>query len=358
MNNDTDSQQSRRFRVKPLTPGTIVADRVEILQPLSIGDYCQVYLGKDRELPGKTIAIKILSPIAATGDTLIRARFQNEIKASHRVRHQNVVRTYDYLVNEFITAYTMEYFPGGDLATLLGSKGQLPLSQALDIFVQLCDGLQAIHSAGIVHRDIKPENILIADNGVVKISDFGIARMGTTLGKGRSILGTITYLSPEYLRDGALDQRSDIYSAGIVAFELLTGKVPVDGDSVVEIMQKQVHGRHPAVHELNPFCPIPVSRIISRALQADPDKRYQSGGELMQDLQQACRAIGVSPSSAQHPVVTEEHLQRSGSSGRNPVVLEEPQEPLLARIPTPVKALLFVLFAVVFYVVLSLIFAN
>ena len=350
MNKSQEGTGDRRSRVKPLTPGTVVGGRVEILQPLSIGDYCQVYLARDSQRPDKSIAIKILSVVSPNDDALMKARFQNEIRASHSVSHPNVVKTYDYLSSDTLIAYTMEYFPGGDLASLLDKRGQLPLSRALDVLVQLCDGLQAIHAAGIVHRDIKPENILIADDGVVKISDFGIARMGTTLGKGRSILGTITYLSPEYLRDGELDQRSDIFSAGIVAYELLTGGVPVDGDSVVEIMQKQIASKHPPVHQVNSFCPVPVSRIIDKALQADPAKRYQTGGEMLADLLRACRAIGVSPSSATLPRVYDEQ-DYGGSSARNPAVTSEKVSKATRRIK---RGLTFTLFLIVVALLIAL----
>lgn len=311
---------SRRLPAKPLSPGTLIDGRIEVIKPLSLGDYCQVYLAREPSAGGRIIAIKILSLINKDTDGLIKARFYNEIRASHRVQHPNVVRTFEYISNDSIVAYTMEYFPGGDLASLVDAHGQLPISRALDIFVQLSDGLQAIHAAGIIHRDIKPENILIADDGVVKISDFGIARMGTTLGKGRGIVGTLTYLSPEYLRDGRLDQRSDIYSAGIVAYELITGRVPVSGSSVVEILQLQIKGNHRPVHELNPFCPIPLSRIISRALQVDPDQRYQSGAEMLDDLLQTCKAVGVAPSSSTLPKVYDEEEYGLGSSSSNPVV--------------------------------------
>lgn len=272
-----------------LQPGTVIAGRYEVVKCLGAGSMGLVYACRHRELAGHMVAVKVLFPEVAQ-DKIAAARFRNEIFASYGVSHPNVVRAYEYIRDGDLLAYTMEYVGGGDLADKLnlGKGGGVSISEIVQLLGEICGGLQAIHDAGIVHRDLKPENILITKDGHVKIADFGIARTrhGPKLTEHGGVVGTIDYVSPEYMLNSHVDWRSDIYAIGILTYEMMTGESPFRGDSVYATMTKRLKSDpvHPCT--LRPECPPGLAEIILKAMHRDPEQRYQSMSEMFRDLQE------------------------------------------------------------------------
>lgn len=271
-----------------LQPGTVIAGRYEVVKCLGQGSMGLVYACRHKELSGHLVAVKVLFPEVAR-DKIAAARFRNEIFASYGVSHPNVVRAYEYLRDGDLVAYTMEYIGGGDLADRLGNPDEtLPIAEIVRLLGQMCSGVQAIHDTGIVHRDLKPENILLTKDGVVKIADFGIARTrdGPKLTEHGGVVGTIDYVSPEYMLNSQVDWRSDIYALGILGYEMITGESPFRGDSVYATMTKRLKTDPAAPSTLRKECPPELDRIVLKAMERDPEKRYQSAAEIFYDLQE------------------------------------------------------------------------
>lgn len=307
-----------------LQPGTVIAGRYEVVKCLGSGSMGLVYACRHRELAGHMVAAKVLFPEVAQ-DKVAAARFRNEIFASYGVSHPNVVRAYEYLRDGDILAYTMEYVGGGDLAHRLGKQNDpISIPEIIRLLAQMCSGVQAIHDAGIVHRDLKPENILLTKEGVVKIADFGIARTGhgPKLTEHGGVVGTIDYVSPEYMLNSQVDWRSDIYAIGILAYEMVTGESPFRGDSVYATMTKRLKSDPAPPSSLRPECPPQLDAIILRAMQRNPEERYQSASEMYRDLVSLSpdvAAVAAPPPAAPsiprapHPPIREE-LTRSSDS--------------------------------------------
>lgn len=271
--------------VVSLQPGTIIGDRYEVVKCLGAGSMGLVYACKHTELSGHLVAVKVLFPEVAQ-DKVAAARFRNEVFASYEVSHPNVVRAYEYVRDKDLVAYTMEYVPGGDLADKIGKEELLPIDECVRILVQMCSGVQAIHNAGIIHRDLKPENILLTKDGNVKIADFGIARTGhgPKLTEHGGVVGTIDYVSPEYMLNSQVDWRSDIYAIGILAYEMITGTSPFRGDSVYATMTKRLKTDPAPPSSLRRDCPASLDAIILKAMARNPENRYQSAAEMEGDL--------------------------------------------------------------------------
>lgn len=269
-----------------LQPGTVIAGRYEVVKCLGAGSMGLVYACRHRELSGHLVAIKVLFPEVAQ-DAVAAARFRNEIVASYGVSHPHVVRAYEYFRDGDLVAYTMEYVGGGDLADRLSGGEPMPISEIVRIFGQVATGVQAIHDAGIVHRDLKPENILLTPQGDVKITDFGIARTGhgPKLTEHGGVVGTIDYVSPEYLEKGIVDARSDIYALGVLGFEMITGESPFRGDSVIATMTLRLRSDPKPPSSLRPDCPEGLDTVILKALERSPELRYQSAADIFFDLQ-------------------------------------------------------------------------
>lgn len=279
-------QQAMNIRAQQIcfSTGDVIADRFEIVKPLREGCQGAIYLVRHIDFPERLIAMKVLLLSEQEDFEVTAARFRNEVMAAYSVTHPNVVRIYDYIRQGTLLAFTMEYIIGGDLADLLAHDEPLKFYQIIHILEQVCNGLSAVHEQNIIHRDIKPENILITKDGQVKISDFGTARLGATLGKNNGITGTVGYLSPEYIRDGHLDLRSDLYSLGVVAYEMIVGELPFQGENLLESVSERLKGDAPSVLEKNDKCPEKLAKIINRLLQLNPDDRYQSAKEVLEDL--------------------------------------------------------------------------
>jgi len=269
-----------------LQPGTVVNGRYEIIKCLGTGSMGMVYACRHLELSGHLVAMKVLFAEVAR-DNVAAQRFRNEIVASYGVSNPNVVRAYEYFRDGDLIGFTMEYISGGDLADRISAEDPIPLDEIVVMLRDMSSGAQAIHDAGIIHRDLKPENILLTVDGKIKITDFGIARTGhgPKLTEHGGVVGTIDYVSPEYLERGQVDERSDIYALGVLAYEMITGEAPFKGKSVIETMTLRLRTDPPNPKVIRPACPDKLAEIVVRAMARDPEERYQSAQEVFDDLE-------------------------------------------------------------------------
>ncbi len=272
---------------------TLFDGRYRIQRKLGAGGMADVYLAEDQEL-GRRVAIKILNGRHANDDQFIE-RFRREAKNAAALNHPNIVSIYDRGEGEGTYYIAMEYLDGRTLKELIVGRGAAPVNVAIEYARQILSALRFAHRHGIVHRDIKPHNVLVDSEGRVKVTDFGIARAGTSqMTETGSIVGTAQYLSPEQARGGEIDQRSDLYSLGVVLYELLTGKTPFDGETPVEIAMKHLSNTPEPPSKLRPDIPPELDMVVLRALAKNPDDRYQSADEMEADLERVARGAGVS----------------------------------------------------------------
>ncbi|WP_028398967.1 Stk1 family PASTA domain-containing Ser/Thr kinase [Ectobacillus panaciterrae] len=268
--------------------GKRLNDRYKLLKMIGGGGMANVYLAHDGILD-RDVAVKILRLDYANNEEFIK-RFHREAQSVTTLSHSNIVNIYDVGEEDGIYYLVMEYVPGQTLKQYIQQKGMLPVSEALDIMEQLTSAMAHAHHFEIVHRDIKPQNILVRDDDhVVKVTDFGIATAttATTITHTNSVLGSVHYLSPEQARGGVANKQSDIYSLGIVMFELLTGRPPFSGESAVSIALKHLQNETPSPKRWNPDIPQSVENIILKATAKDPFHRYQSVDEMKMDLMTA-----------------------------------------------------------------------
>src|SRR5438093_1471108 len=252
-----------------------------------------VYLAEDQEL-GRRVAIKMLDDRHAQDDQFVE-RFRREAKNAAGLSHPNIVSIYDRGEAEGTYYIAMEYLEGRTLKELIVTKGPTPIPVAIDYTRQMLGALGFAHKNGIVHRDIKPHNVVVAPDGRLKVTDFGIARSGASqMTEAGSIIGTAQYLSPEQARGAPVDQRSDLYSVGIVLYEMLTGSVPFTGDTPLEIAMKHLSATPEPPSAKRPDVPHDLDMVVLRALAKHPDDRYQSAQEMDADLARITKGSGVS----------------------------------------------------------------
>src|SRR5687768_17355510 len=257
-----------------------------------------VYLAEDQEL-GRRVAIKILNDRHAGDDQFVE-RFRREAKNAASLSHPNIVSIYDRGEAEGTYYIAMEYLDGRSMKELIVARGPAPIHIAVDYARQILAAIRFAHRHGIVHRDIKPHNVIVDGEGRVKVMDFGIARAGASqMTEAGSIIGTAQYLSPEQARGAPVDQTSDLYSTGIVLYELLTGSVPFTGETPVEIAMKHLSQTPvpPSTHR--PEVPRDLDYVVLRALAKDPAERYRSAEDMDSDLERIARGIGVSAETAE-----------------------------------------------------------
>lgn len=282
-----------------LTTGSTFAGRYQIIEELGTGGMGKVYKVFDKET-NERISLKLIKPEIASDQKTIE-RFRNELTTARRITHKSVCRMYDLNREQGIYYITMEYVSGGDLKRLIRRTKQIPIGTAITIAAQICEGLSEAHHLGIVHRDLKPNNIMIDEDGQARIMDFGIARTVKTKGiTGTGIMiGTPEYMSPEQVEGKDIDQRSDIYSLGVILYEMMIGRVPFEGDTpfTVGIKHKSEQPQDPT--RINAQIPADLSRVILKCLEKDKGNRYQSAGELCSDLENI--AIGLPTSQRAAP---------------------------------------------------------
>jgi len=274
-----------------LTRGTVFASRYEIIEELGKGGMGKVYRVEDKKIKGE-IALKLIKPEIASDKKIIE-RFNNELKMARMISHRNVCRMFDLGEEKGAHYITMEYVRGEDLKSMIRMSGQLGVGTTINIAKQVCEGLAEAHRLGVVHRDLKPQNIMIDKEGNVRIMDFGIARSLKAKGITGAgvIIGTPEYMSPEQVEGKEAGQRSDIYSLGVILYEMVTGRVPFEGDTPLSVAIKQKTETPEDPRKLNSQIPEDLSRVLLRCMEKDKEKRYQSSGEVLSELEKIKKGI-------------------------------------------------------------------
>src|SRR6266568_697180 len=268
-----------------LEPGSMLGDRYEILQLLGQGGMGAVYKARDVELE-RTVALKLIRPDLASHPEVLR-RFKQELILARDVTHRNVVRIYDLGQASGVRYITMEYVEGRDLRALLNEKGKLTPEEAVPIFLQIAAALEAAHHAGVVHRDLKPQNVMVDQDGRVYVMDFGVAGSLETPGMTQTgaLMGTPEYMSPEQAKGMKVDARSDLFSMGIIFYEMLSGVSPFKADTTMATMFKRTRERAVPLAQAGSGVPVFLSDIVSKCLEIDPEQRYPSARAIIEDLE-------------------------------------------------------------------------
>ena len=267
--------------------------RYELLELIGVGGMADIYRAKDLE-EDRIVAVKILKTEFAGSDEFLR-RFRNESKAIALLSHPNIVKIYDVGFTDKVQFIVMEYVDGVTLTDYIEQQGLLKWRDAVHFTVQILRALQHAHDRGIVHRDVKSSNVMLLRDGTIKVMDFGIARFNRENNKTMSdkTIGSVHYISPEQARGDITDERSDIYSVGVVLYEMLTGKKPFDGDNPMSIVLKHMQSTAKRPSELNSTIPEGLEQIVMRAMQKEPSHRYQTAGEMIKDLEDFKKNPGI-----------------------------------------------------------------
>ena len=265
-----------------LKEGVILGERYEIISRIGSGGMADVYKAKDHKL-NRFVAVKVLKPEFREDTTFIR-KFKSEAQAAAVLTHPNIVNVFDVGDDNGVYYIVMELIEGITLKEYISKKGKLSVKEATSIAIQVSMGLEAAHSHGIVHRDVKPQNIIISMDGKVKVTDFGIARAASSNTISSNVMGSVHYSSPEQVRGGYSDEKSDIYSLGITMYEMVTGKVPFDGDTTVAIAIKHLQEEIVPPSVYTPELPHSLEQIILKCTQKSVDRRYQNMEDVIADL--------------------------------------------------------------------------
>ena len=270
--------------VTALEIGDVLGGRYEILQLLGEGGMGAVYKAQDRELD-RPVALKLIRPEMASSSSML-ARFKQELLLSRQVTHKNVIRIYDLGDADGMKFITMEFVEGQDLRALIQEKRKFSPEESVEIMQQVCQALEAAHNVGVIHRDLKPQNVMRESTGRILVMDFGLARTleGDGMTQTGALVGTMEYMSPEQALGKELDQRSDLFSAGLIFYELLTGKTPFRADSALASLIKRTQERAIPVSDHDQSIPAALSGMVSKCLERDPTLRYQNAAELLRDL--------------------------------------------------------------------------
>ena len=283
--------------------------RYQVLKELGRGGMGIVFQAYDKQLK-EQVAIKILSPLLSNDNDALE-RLKREVSAARRITHPNVIRIHDIAEANGLHYVSMEYFGGTNLKDYLKQAGHLSIMEALNIASQICDGLQAAHAQGVIHRDLKSQNIIINAANQIKIIDFGLAHTQQMQGMTATglIMGTPEYMAPEQVSGKKVDERADVYSLGIILYELFTGRVPFTGPSAISIGFQQMKDPPPPPTSVNPQIPAPVEQVILKALQKEAIHRQSSVAEVKEELEQAVGRPVVSNVRRDHAV--QAHLEGS-----------------------------------------------
>lgn len=347
-----------------LSKGQKINDRYEIIKSIGEGGMANVYLAKDTILD-RQVAVKVLRGDLSSDEKFIR-RFQREALSVSNLSHPNIVEVYDVGEEDGQYYIVMEYIEGKTLKQLLYKRGALTLPEVIDIMTQLTDGLAHAHEAYIIHRDIKPQNIMIEDNGTIKITDFGIAMAvnATQFTQTNSVMGTVHYLPPEQANGKSATVKSDIYSLGILMYELLTGSVPFKGDNAVEIALKHMKEKLPSIRKQNPLIPQSVENIVIKACAKNPRNRYDTVKEMHDDIVSAMEKENEKKIVFEYP---ENDLDepKTNTVSKPKKVVDKPteeekmidKEPVVIESKSKNKIIIILSSILVLFVVIALIFA-
>ncbi|MCI9487947.1 MAG: Stk1 family PASTA domain-containing Ser/Thr kinase [Lachnospiraceae bacterium] len=265
--------------------GMFLGDRYEILEKIGSGGMSEVYRARDHRL-NRDVAVKVLKQ-EFNSDRSFIGKFRTEAHAAACLSHPNIVHVFDVGDEEDIHYIVMELVEGITLKTYISRKGKLEIRETIGIAMQVAQGIEAAHEQHIVHRDIKPQNIIISRDGKVKVTDFGIAKAATNETITSSTMGSVHYISPEQARGGYCDERSDIYSLGITMYEMLTGRVPFEGDSAVSVALLHIQGEMVSPRQYEPMIPVSLEKIVLKCTQKKPEMRYRTVTELIENLKRA-----------------------------------------------------------------------
>ncbi|MBQ9607737.1 MAG: Stk1 family PASTA domain-containing Ser/Thr kinase [Lachnospiraceae bacterium] len=268
-----------------ISEGIVLADRYEIISRIGTGGMSDVYKAQDMKL-SRFVAIKVLKQEYAENQNFV-TKFHAEAQAAAGLIHSNIVGVYDVGEDNGLQYIVMELVEGITLKHYIEKKLRLSVKESISIAIQMAQGLECAHKAGIIHRDVKPQNVIISKDGKVKVTDFGIAKAATSETITSNVMGSVHYTSPEQARGGYSDEKSDIYSLGIVLFEMLTGRVPFDGDTTVTIAIQHIQDAMPSPREFVNDVPVSIEQIIFKCTEKNSDRRYSSMGEVIADLKQS-----------------------------------------------------------------------
>lgn len=287
----------------------------EVIKKIGEGGMGQVYLARQISLD-REVALKVLPERLAKDDSF-RTRFEREARSAAKLNHPNIISIFAFGIKDGIPYFAMEYVDGRDLATILRESGPLPVKEALRIAKEVARALDAAHRQGVIHRDIKPSNIMVRKDGVVKVTDFGLAKVlgsqSLVVTQANVVLGTPHYMSPEQGKGGKLDPRSDIYSLGVVLYEMLAGDVPFKADTATSLIYQHIYEKPPPLSEKAPYVPPVVAAVVMRMLEKDPDKRFQKASELAEAIEQVERGVdasGVSGLTLELGVLTPQDMKK------------------------------------------------
>jgi eukaryotic-like serine/threonine-protein kinase len=268
-----------------LSPGTSIGSRYEIVRLLGQGGMGAVYQAHDKELE-RQVAIKVIRADMAANPEILQ-RFKQELILARQITHKNVIRIFDLGQADGIKFITMEYIEGENLQGVLRRKKKLEPAEAANILAQVCRALEAAHNEGVIHRDLKPQNIMLDKSGRAYVMDFGIARsmLGAGMTQTGALIGAPDYMSPEQAKGQALDARSDLFSVGIIFYEMLSGQVPFDADTTMGKLCKRTNEPARPLDDLDKTIPRPLSDIVRKCLEIDPQKRFASTGELLRQIE-------------------------------------------------------------------------
>ena len=273
--------------------GKLLGNRYEIIEKIVNGGITTVYRAMDKVLK-RHVAVKILRDEFTTDEEFIR-RFEAEAQSAARLTHANIVSIYDVGVEGNLYYIVMELIQGKTLKEIIiEERGPLPWKWSINVAIQIASALEMAHRNNIIHRDIKPHNIIITEDGIAKVTDFGIAKAvsNSTITAFGTTIGSVHYFSPEHARGGYTDAKSDLYSLGVVLYEMLTGRVPFDADTPVSVALKHMQEEAEEPVEVNPNIPSAINKIIIRAMQKDTTIRYQTATEMLTDLKRALKEPG------------------------------------------------------------------
>jgi serine/threonine-protein kinase len=265
-----------------LTPDTVLLDRYRVIRGVGRGGFGTVYLAEDQAI-GEEIILKVLNP-QFSADENVERRFVQELKLTRKITHKNVIRIFDFMDLGGAHAVSMEYFPGRDLGKVLAEDAPLPASRSLGILAQVCEGLAAAHAVGVIHRDIKPANILIGRGDETRVVDFGLAsagqQSGSRLTKSGLLIGTPEYMAPEQISSEAVDHRSDLYSVGVLMYEMLTGVKPFTAETPVKVLFLHLEGEAVPAAQLAPRLPKSLLDLVMSTMARNREDRPATAQEL------------------------------------------------------------------------------